>query len=91
MPGLSEFVTTLVKLREDQRQLGLDALAWLDETDPHLGAQLRETFNDEDLLVASWLTEIILGKGLSPLELLVRGERDTVLWMLGNINSGFCA
>ena len=79
------------ELKQRQLQLGLDALQAIERDDEELSRRLREAFDGDEQVIATWLTSYVRALGTSPLEHLANGGRNYVMQTLGSIIHGLCA
>jgi hypothetical protein len=87
---LRELSEQFETLNRKKTEIGLEAFRVIEREEVELARQLREAFDDKQL-IAGWLTSDLIVLGKSPLGSLAGGERETVVQILVNINHGFCA
>lgn len=79
MDNLAALAGETVRLREQQRQIGLQAIEILRSADPQLVSRLLELYGTAEQ-AASWLVDQIPALGFrTPVELLAEGRREAVL------------
>lgn len=79
------------ELKQQQLELGLDAFRAIEREDEELSRWLRDAFDGDEQVTATWLTSYIRALGTSPLESLTNGRRNYVIQTLGSIIHGLCA
>ena len=71
------------ELKQQQLQHGLDAFQAIERDDEELSRSLRDAFDGDAQIIATWLTSQIRALGTSPLERLANGGRKYVIQTLG--------
>ena len=79
------------ELKQRQLKLGLDVFQAIERDDDELSRWLRDAFDGDEQVIATWLTSYMRALGTSPLERLANGGRKSVIQIFGSIIHGLCA
>ena len=91
MSPISTQYEQVAALKQQQLEIGLDAFQAIERDDEELSRWLRDAFDGDEQVIATWLTSYIRALGTSPLERLANGGRESVIQTFGNIIHGLCA